>query len=117
MNTVGIRKKKKKKEQVLAAHLKQKSKTSFPTGLERGQQSFNGFAGGIQSLYDRVQDLLTPVVPPCLKQSQPGHQQSENRIMQSTAEHPSHKTHKCATLYQEERRILKDVGIIFQIFR
>lgn len=69
--------------------LKAEEQTQLSHRAERGCQSFDGFTGGIQSLYRRVQDLSTQEVPPCPKQSQTDHHQSENRIMWSTAEHAS----------------------------
>lgn len=68
--------------------LKAEEQTQLFHRVERGQHSSNGFTGGIQSLYKKVQNLLTQEVPPCPKQSQTGHQ-SENRVMWNTEEHAS----------------------------
>lgn len=97
--------------------LKAEEQTQLFHRAEGGQQNFTG---GIESLYKKVQDLLTQEVPPDPKQSQTGHHQSENRIMWSTAEHASQSLRMCKIIHIFGRNlvlILKVGGVIFQIFR
>lgn len=99
--------------------LKAEEQTQLSQRAERGQHSWNGFTGGIQSLHKKVQNLLTPEVPPCSMQSQKGHQ-SENRAMWNTAEHASQRQQMCKTIHIFVRNlvlILQVGGVAFQIFR
>lgn len=78
---------------------KAEKQTQLLHRVERGQYSLHGFTGGIQSLYKKVQNLLTQEDPPCPKQSQTGHQSENtemwNRTFKSKPTKVQNHTHIC----------------------
>lgn len=81
--------------------LKAEEQTQLSHRAERGQHSWNGFTGGIQSLHKKVQNLLTQEVPSCPKQSQkrsPEWEQSiveHSRTCKSKPTNVQNHTHIC----------------------